>query len=66
MELKFGRKSFASYLLSYNRTFMELKLIKDIELLFQCSYNRTFMELKFGKFNRNILVNYVIIVPLWN
>ena len=53
---------------SFNRTFMELKLITIFKTPFlSISFNRTFMELKYESEGINKhLNNNVLIVPLWN
>ena len=54
MELKlhsYNLKRFATS--SFNRTFMELKLLHDATIEYdKSSFNRTFMELKWHKSNR--------------
>ena len=51
----------------FNRTFMELKLSKNLcTILGLHSFNRTFMELKYPNKRRKILRHSVLIVPLWN
>ena len=42
----------STFLMSFNRTFMELKFIPEDEITFlDKSFNRTFMELKFQRQN---------------
>ena len=36
------------YLLSFNRTFMELKFVFEIAIIIKTCFNRTFMELKWA------------------
>ena len=51
---------------SFNRTFMELKLVLSAALLLLASFNRTFMELKYQYSIINAKNITVLIVPLWN
>ena len=68
MELKFQKLAeFESKVISFNRTFMELKSrsLHGLSWL-GASFNRTFMELKYYKQVGQIIMGLVLIVPLWN
>ena len=55
------------FTISFNRTFMELKLnFIDRSLILNISFNRTFMELKYGNRRSDVPRWGVLIVPLWN
>ena len=52
---------------SFNRTFMELKLILLLVLLlYHFTFNRTFMELKLARNTERTFAKILLIVPLWN
>ena len=68
MELKlFVCFRFSYFRLSFNRTFMELKLTSLLILRGSgLGFNRTFMELKYVCVGRQRRRSIVLIVPLWN
>ena len=69
MELKLRKTNFSFNKITYsfNRTFMELKLIGHGKIAERtASFNRTFMELKYRQQNGGSEGSPVLIVPLWN
>ena len=60
-------EAFGTWAPCSNRTFMELKLDKEIAEVYKLqSSNRTFMELKFLRSIAFKAIFHVLIVPLWN